>query len=135
MRSEDVLEFGGWPRLPRWVWAIAAVAAGAVLLGVVVTFAGLHHGAASASVGRHIAQAGGGTCAPAVLGPGQVRTSAGMPFVAQTLAGIPVKVLAGGTGSRTVVLGSFVLEPSWLPGEGGLVRIWSPTGAPAMSCW
>ena len=31
--SDDVVEFGGWPRLPRWVWPVAGVAVVAVLAG------------------------------------------------------------------------------------------------------
>ena len=30
--SEGVTEFGGWPQPPRWVWAVTAVAAGALLV-------------------------------------------------------------------------------------------------------
>jgi hypothetical protein len=45
--SGDVVEFGGWPRPPRWVWAVAGVAAVAVLAGVVVARAGPHHAAAA----------------------------------------------------------------------------------------
>src|SRR6516165_6801993 len=48
MESEDVVEFGGWPRPPRWVWVVAGVAAVAVLAWhVVVARTGPHHAAAS----------------------------------------------------------------------------------------
>jgi hypothetical protein len=38
----DTVEFGGWPRPPRWVWAIAGVAVVAVLTGVIVARTGQH---------------------------------------------------------------------------------------------
>jgi hypothetical protein len=34
--SQDVTEFGGWPRPPRWVWAVAGLAVAALLVVVVV---------------------------------------------------------------------------------------------------
>ena len=40
MPSNDVAEFGGWPRPPRWVWVAAGVAAVAVLAGVVIARTG-----------------------------------------------------------------------------------------------
>ena len=51
MPSEDVAEFGGWPRPPRWVWAVAGITAVAVLAGVVVARTGPHHAAASSRPG------------------------------------------------------------------------------------
>ncbi len=45
--SDDVAEFGGWPRPPRWVWAVAGVAAVAVLASAVIARTGPHHAAAS----------------------------------------------------------------------------------------
>ena len=50
MPSDDVAEFGGWPQPPRWVWAVAGVAAVAVLAGVVVAHTGPRHAAASSPV-------------------------------------------------------------------------------------
>ena len=47
MPSDDVAEFGGWPRPPRWVSAVAWVAAAAVLVAVVVARAGLYRAASS----------------------------------------------------------------------------------------
>ena len=49
MPSGEITEFGGWRRPPRWVWAVAGVAAVAVLAGVVVAHGGPHHAAAAAS--------------------------------------------------------------------------------------
>jgi hypothetical protein len=46
--SKDVAQFGGWPRLPRWVWVVAGVAAVAVLAWqMVAARTGPHHTAAS----------------------------------------------------------------------------------------
>jgi hypothetical protein len=45
--SDDVVEFGGWPRPPRWVWAAAGIAAAAVLAGSVIARTGPYHTAAS----------------------------------------------------------------------------------------
>ena len=46
----DTVEFGGWPRPPRWVWIIAGVAAVAVLVGVAVARAGPHPAAPVSAV-------------------------------------------------------------------------------------
>src|SRR6266567_1094064 len=47
MPSDDVAEFGGWPRPPQWVWAVAGVVAAAVLAGVVIAHTRSHHAAAA----------------------------------------------------------------------------------------
>jgi hypothetical protein len=47
--SGEITEFGGWRRPPRWVWAVAGVAAVAVLAGVVVAHGGPHHASSSRS--------------------------------------------------------------------------------------
>jgi anti-sigma-K factor RskA len=55
----NTTEFGGWPRPPPWVWAIAAVATVAVLAGVIVARTGLHRAMpTSAGSGRLVADAG-----------------------------------------------------------------------------
>jgi len=46
----NTTEFGGWPRPPRWVWALAAVATVAVLAGVVVARTGLHRATPASGV-------------------------------------------------------------------------------------
>lgn len=46
----NTTEFGGWPRPPRWVWALAAVATVAVLAGVVVARTGLHRATPTSGV-------------------------------------------------------------------------------------
>jgi WD40 repeat protein len=47
VRSEDVTEFGGWPRPPRWVLVVAGLATAAALVGVVVARVGSGHAAPS----------------------------------------------------------------------------------------
>jgi hypothetical protein len=74
--SQDVTEFGGWPRPPRWVRAVAGLAAVALLVVVVVARTGPHHAAASSaardSASSWPAHADGGACA--ILAPdGTVR--------------------------------------------------------------
>jgi hypothetical protein len=143
--SEGVTEFGGWPQPPRWVWAVTAVAAGALLAGVVIARTGPHHGAASSAAGRHSAHADGGGCAPAALGPGRVRTPAGMPVLVsppagapvlvQLPAGGPVRVLPGGTGPRRAGSGALGFRPGpGLPDHWWLAKTWPPGPAPAASC-
>jgi len=56
----NTTEFGGWPRPPRWVWAIAAVAAVAVLAGVVGARIGLHRATPTSAVTSPTAAAGNG---------------------------------------------------------------------------
>jgi hypothetical protein len=133
--SEGVTEFGGWPQPPRWVWAVTAVAAGALLVGVAVARTGPHHGAVSSPVGGPSAHADGGGCAPAALGPGRMRTPADAPVLVPLPAGGTVRVLPGGTGPRRVVSGPWVLGPApGLPDRRSLVQTWSPGRAPAASC-
>jgi hypothetical protein len=139
--SEGVTEFGGWPQPPRWVWAVTAVAAGALLVGVVVARTGPQHGAASSPTGRHSAHADGGGCAPAALGPGRVLSDvlvsppAGAPVLVQPSAGSLVRVLPDGTGSRRAVSGGLVLRPTLgLPDRWWLAKTWPPGRAPAASC-
>ncbi len=56
----NTTEFGGWPRPPRWVWAIAAVATVAVLAGVIVARAGLHRATPTSAVTSSAAASGHG---------------------------------------------------------------------------
>src|SRR5579859_1261592 len=95
----DTVEFGGWPRPPRWVWAIAGVAAVAVLTGVIVARTGPHRHPPATAV-----------TSPAV--PGIV----GLPMPPRSparMAGLP---LPRGTGLRLVLGGR---RPAWL---------WAATG-------
>src|SRR5262249_59685199 len=120
-------ECGGGPQPPGWVWAVTAVAAGALLVGVAVARTGPHHGAASSPASRHSAHADGGGCAPAALGPGRMRTPAGAPVLVPLPAGGAVGVLPGGTRPRGVVSGRPGLGPApQLPRPRGRVPTWVP---------
>jgi WD40 repeat protein len=69
--SQDLTEFGGWPRPPRWVWAVSGLAVAALLVVVVVARTGPHHAASSAasnSASSWAAHAEGGACG--ILAPG-----------------------------------------------------------------
>jgi hypothetical protein len=90
----DTVEFGGWPRPPRWVWAIAGVATVAVLAGVIVARTGPHRAAPASAV-----------TAPAAAGHGDVRTPPRKPA---RMAGQPLPRDAG----LSVVLGG--RRPAWL---------------------
>jgi hypothetical protein len=90
----DTVEFGGWPRPPRWVWAIAGVAAVAVLAGVVV-----------ARIGQNRHTPASATTNPAT--PGIV----GLPLPPRSparMAGLP---LPRGDGLRLALGGQ---RPAWL---------------------
>ena len=93
------VEFGGWPRPPRWVWAIAGVSAVAVLAGVVVARTGPHRAASASAVTTPGAPGNGGA---------QVR-----PHKPARMAGQPLPRTAG----LRLVLGG--RRPAWL---------WVPTG-------
>ena len=56
----NTTEFGGWPRPPSWVWAIAAVATVAVLVGVIVARTGRHGATPTSAVTSPAAAAGNG---------------------------------------------------------------------------
>ena len=93
------VEFGGWPRPPRWVWAIAGVATVAVLAGVVVARTGPHRAAPASAVTTPGAPGNGGA---------QMR-----PHKPARMAGQPLPRTAG----LRLVLGG--RRPAWL---------WVPTG-------
>ena len=132
MPSDDVVEFGGWPRPPRWVWALAGVAVVAVLAGVVVARTGAHHAAASAPSGSPVtaaspvpesrAPAAGAAGWPSAAGA--CGSSVYLPQIrlARQHARVHGKVLVGGTGVRQVTLGGAVLGAlPGLPEHGRLV--------------
>ena len=118
MPSDDVVEFGGWPRPPRWAWAVAGIAVMAVLAGVIVAHAGSTHTAASGSP----------TAAPSPAGPrapaapawptaaGACGSAVDLPQIqlASQHAPVQARLLIGGTGLREVALGGPVSGP--LPG-------------------
>ena len=89
----DTVEFGGWPRPPRWVWVIAGVAAVAVLVGLVV-----------ARTGRHRAAPASAVTSPAIPGNGGLQ----MLRKPARMAGRPVPRDAG----LRLVLGG--RRPAWL---------------------
>ena len=89
----DTVEFGGWPRPPRWVWVIAGVAAVAVLVGLVVAHTGRHRAAPASAV-----------TSPATPGNGGLQM---LPKPAR-MAGRPVPRDAG----LRLVLGG--RRPAWL---------------------
>ena len=90
----NTVEFGGWPHPPRWVWAIAGVAAVAVLAGVVVARTGPHRAGPASAV-----------TAPAAAGNGGVRMP---PHKPARMVGQPLPRDAG----LRLVLGGH--RPAWL---------------------
>lgn len=121
MPSGDVVEFGGWPRPPRWVWAVAGVAA-AVLAGVVVARTGPHHAAASPPSRSPTAAASrvSGSRTPAAGHEARWPSAAGacgsavdLPQIhlARQQAAIHGRVLVGGAGVRQVTAGGAVSGP------------------------
>jgi hypothetical protein len=89
----DTVEFGGWPRPPRWVWVIVGVAAVALLVGLVV-----------ARTGRHRAAPASAVTSPATPGNGGLQ----MLRKPARMAGRPVPRDAG----LRLVLGG--RRPAWL---------------------
>ena len=142
MPSADVTEFGGWPQPPRWVWAVAGVAAVAVLAGVVVARTGPHRADAASP-------AAPGACGPAVHPPtssaqapaAAVRGSPGRQVLCSVLArgrpprwlGVPFspdgKMLAVGCGDGTVRL----WNPDTGRPAGPLLRASARNGVPAVA--
>ncbi len=131
MPSDDVVEFGGWPRPPRWVWAVAGVAAVAVLAGVVVARTGPHH-AAAAPPSRPPAAASpipgsrtpAGSAARWPSAAAACGSAVDLPQIhlAPQHAHVHARVLVGGTGLRRVTLGGAVSGAlPGLPGHGWLV--------------
>ena len=129
----DTVEFGGWPRPPRWVWVVAGVAAVAVLAGVVVTHTGPHRTAVSTPSRSSAAAASpvAGSRTPAVGSaapwPSAVAACGSTVELPQIhLAGqhadVHGRLLVGGTGLRQVTFGGAVSGPlPGLPGHGWLV--------------
>lgn len=129
----DPVEFGSWPRPPRWVWAIAAVAVGAVLAGVVVARGGPHRAAASsppkppAAVtppfrGSRTPVAGSAGRWPSAAGACGSRAYLPQIRVSGHHAGVHARVLVGGPALRQVTAGGAVSGPlPRLPDHGRLV--------------
>src|SRR6266568_4235875 len=126
-------EFGGWPRPPRWVWAVAGVAAVAVLAGVVVARTGPHHAAVSSPSRSPAAAASpvpgsrtpaAGSAARWPLAAGACGSAVDLPQIrlARQHAHVHGRVLVGGTGLRQVALDGAVSGPlPGLPEHGRLV--------------
>jgi hypothetical protein len=118
MPSDDVAEFGGWPKPPRWVWAVAGIAVAAVLAGVVVARTGLHHAAASSPSRSATTAAGQPTPArpqwPSASGACGSAVDLPQIHLARQPAHVHVRLLIGGTGLRVVTPGGAVSGP--LPG-------------------
>jgi hypothetical protein len=151
VRSEDVIEFGGWPQPPRWAWVVAGVAVAAVLAGVVVARTGPHHAASSPTAAALLQSSRtpaaefapqwwpspASLCGPAVYLPQllPIRPPPGGPVLVQPPAGAPVRMRVWRTGPHQAVPGgvSFWSLPA-TPGHGLPVPRWSPGGAPAASC-
>ena len=90
----NTTEFGGWPRPPAWVWAIAAVATVAVLAGVIVARTGPHRATPTSAVTSPAAVSGNGAFRP----PHKPARMAGQPLPRE--AG--VRLMLGG------------MRPAWL---------------------
>jgi hypothetical protein len=90
----DTVEFGGWPRPPRWVWAIAGVAAVAVLAGVVAERTGPHRAGPAPAVTSPAVPGNGGLTMP----PRKPARMAGRPLP----RGVGLRLLLGGR------------KPAWL---------------------
>jgi len=111
MPSDDVVEFGGWPKPPRWVWAVAGIAASAVLAGVVVGHTGAHQAVASSTSRPPAAAAPAAPSWPSV--PGVCGSTVELPRIhlAKQRADVHAKLLVGGAGLREVTVGSAISRP------------------------
>ena len=124
----ETVEFGGWPRPPRWVWVAAAIAVVAVLAGVVVTRRGPHHAGASSPPatspvrGSHAPAAGSAARWRSVEGACRVPVYLPRIHLARRHAPVHVAVLVGGTALREVTPGGALSRPlPGLPGQGRVV--------------
>jgi hypothetical protein len=124
--SDDVVQFGGWRRPPRWVWAVAGVAAVAALVGVVVARTGPHRAAGSSTSRPPTTAASSvpGSVArwPSVAGACGSTVDVPQVHLARQHADVHGWVLVGGAGLREVSLGGAVSGPlPGMPDHGQLV--------------
>ena len=124
----ETVEFGGWPRPPRWVWVAAGIAAVAVLAGVVVARRGPHHAGASspppATSPVRGSQTPAGSAARWPSAEGACRAPVYLPRIhlARHHPPVHVAVLVGGTALREVTPGGALSRPlPGLPGQGRVV--------------
>ena len=129
MRSQDVIEFGGWPRPPRWVWVVAGLAVVALLVGVVVARTRPHHRAASPSAAAIVPVPGGRMPEPAPVAFSPPAQGACGPVVypppmglAQSPAAVPVRV-----NPRQLWHADGIVQV-WHAGGDGTVRLWNLAG-------
>jgi hypothetical protein len=116
--ADDVAEFGGWPQPPRWVWALAGIAAVAVLAGAVVAHTGPRHAAPSPPVGGTRTLVRGPAAQwPSALGACGWPVYLPQIHLASRYAGVHGRLLVGGVGLRQLTLGRAM---SGLPGLPGL---------------
>jgi hypothetical protein len=123
----ETVEFGGWPRPPRWVWVAAGVAAVAVLVGVVVARLPHHAAASSPSAtspvrGSYPPAAGSAAGWPSVEGACRVPVYLPRIHLARHHAPVHVAALIGGTALREVTPGGALSRPlPGLPAQGWVV--------------
>lgn len=117
MPSDDVVEFGGWPRPPKWAWAVAGIAVVTVLAGAVIAHTGAHH-TAPASPSRPPPAAAPPTPAgpPWPSAAGACGSTVDLPQIhlSRQPVRIHARLLIGGTGLREIAPGGTVSGP--LPG-------------------
>jgi hypothetical protein len=124
--SQDVIEFGGWPRPPRWVWVAAGVAAAAVLAGVAVARTGPHRAAsapAATALDRVWRAPAAGFAPPGWSAPSSwcgpagylpqllpIRPPPGGPVLVQPPAGAPVRMRVWNPGPGQAAPGGVIVR-------------------------
>ena len=118
----NTTEFGGWPRPPPWVWAIAAVATVAVLAGVIVARTGPHRATPTSAVTSPAAASGNGAFR---MPPHKPARMAGQPLP----RGAGVRLMLGGRRPAWLWAASGKTEPiRGLPRHGNGYQLISVAG-------